>query len=367
MRRAVALATAVLTLAACNTDYSTRPAGLTPPTNLTYQLLPSGDPTTPEGIQLRWDPTDDPRVANYVVYSRASGNTSWSRRAETTSAAFQDLGVPDLQYYVTAQAADGTESAPSNAVIVDASNTLFAPSGLTPVNLNRAVQLSWSNNARKSRPALFSYYRVYSTLYDLDRNRCDSTWDLEGTTVSEDFIASGLANGVPRCFAVSAISIDGHESNWPAPVTATPRFDSRNVLLFASQVQLATSGFSFSLPSSGQMGVVLAGNRTDIDFRVDRYTDGSLWLTPVRSGATVALYGKQPIPDLTSISYAPSSGYSNGAIEAVPGYGYVFRMANPDGFYRFGGLRVTNVSKDYVIVDWSYQTDPGNPMLDRRK
>jgi hypothetical protein len=28
---------------------------------------------------------------------------------------------------------------------------------------------------------------------------------------------------------------------------------------------------------------------------------------------------------------------------------------------------VTNVSKDYVIVDWSYQTDPGNPMLDRRK
>jgi hypothetical protein len=320
----------------------------------------------PEGIQLRWQHTTDPRVGSYLVYSRPSTSASWSRRAETTSASFDDLGIPDLQYYVTSLSVDGVESSPSNTVTVDASNTLPAPAGLAPINLNRAVQLSWANNARASRPGLFSYYRVYSTLYDLDNNLCDSAWELEGTTVSEDFIASGLPNGVPRCFAVSAISIDGHESDWPTPVAATPRADSRNVLLYASQVQVAGSGFSFQLPSSGQLGVVLSGNRTDLDFRVDRHSDGSLWVTPVRSGAAVALYGDRPIPDLTSISLAPTSGYSSGSIEAVPGYGYVFRMPNPDGFYRFGGLRVTNVSRDYIIVDWSYQEDPGNPMLDRR-
>jgi acyl-coenzyme A thioesterase PaaI-like protein len=34
-----------------------------------------------------------------------------------------------------------------------------------------------------------------------------------------------------------------------------------------------------------------------------------------------------------------------------------------DGFARFGGIRVTHVGRDWMIFDWSYQTDPGNPEL----
>lgn len=367
MRRPALLIAAAVALSACGSsdNITGGTSGLTPPANLTYQLTPSGDPLTPEGIVLRWDPVDDSRVANYVVYSRGSSAEQWSRRAETTSASFNDLGVPDFQYQVATESSDGSESAPSNTVTVDASNTLIAPGALSSISLNQAVWLSWPSDSRLDAPDLFDYYRVYSSAYDLDQNLCDASWVLEGTTVSEDFLASGLQNGAPRCFAVSAISRDGHESDWTTPRSDTPRPDARNVLLFASQVDVTTSGFSFYVPSSGALGVVLPGNRTDIDFRVDRHTDGSMWLVPVRTGTVLALYSNDPLTDLTSIDIAPPDNeFSAGAIEAVPGYGYVFRTLL-DGQYHYAGLRVTNVSTDYVIVDWSYQRDPGNPELSR--
>jgi len=364
MRRHATLLATAIALAGCgSSDITGGTSGLTPPSNLTYQLVPSGDPTTPESIVLRWDPVDDARVTNYVVYSRGSSGEQWSRRAETTSASFNDLGAPDYQYQVASESGDGSESAPSNTVTVDESNTLIAPGTLSSISLDQAVWLTWPADARLDAPNLFDYYRVYSTPYDLDQNLCDVNWVLEGTTVSEDFLASGLPNGQPRCFAVSAISFDGHESDWTTPRADTPRPDARNVLLFASQVDVATSGFSFYVPSSGALGVVLPGNRSDIDFRVDRHGDGSIWLVPVRSGTVLALYSSDPLTDLTSIDIAPPDDeFSTGAIEAVPGYGYVFRTLVA-GQYHYAGLRVTNVSRDYIIVDWSYQRDPGNPEL----
>ena len=364
MRRAVLAAAAVAALTACGSGNFVGPNNIAPPTGLTYQLLPSGDPANPEGIQLRWDPTTDSRVTNYVVYSRASTTDPWARRGETTSASFEDLGTPDLQYYVTAQAADGSESAPSATVTVDPSNQLPAPAGLAAIALNQAAQYSWSANARLADPAGFAYYRVYSTLYDLDNNVCNPNWVLEGTTVSEDFISSGLPNGVPRCFTVSAISQDGHESDWATPATATPRYDARNVLMYPSQDQPTLSGFAFFVPSSSQYGAILPATDPNVDFRVDRHSDGSLWMVPVRTGTSVALYSTSPIADLTSINLAPVSGYSTGAIEAVPGYGYVFQTTLSDGLH-FGGLRVTAATSSYLIFDWSYQTDPGNPELRR--
>ncbi|MFN2398874.1 MAG: hypothetical protein ABR543_09595, partial [Gemmatimonadaceae bacterium] len=64
------------------------------------------------------------------------------------------------------------------------------------------------------------------------------------------------------------------------------------------------------------------------------------------------------------IDIAPLSGFSTGAIEAVPGYAYVFETLLADGLH-YAGVRVTHVSRDYAIIDWSYQTDPGNPELSR--
>ncbi len=130
------------------------------------------------------------------------------------------------------------------------------------------------------------------------------------------------------------------------------------------------AGFRFWLDSNNdgqvgplELGIVADGNRTDIDFRVTRNASGDFFLVPVRLNTIVTQYGTGPINDLTSIDIAPETGYSSAPIQALPGHGYVFAMDAGDQFARFGALRVTHVGRDYIIFDWSYQTDPGNPEL----
>ncbi len=365
MRSRLVKASSLLAFAACSYDRSivAPDALLASPVNLSYQLVPSGEPDRPEGLRLTWDPVNDNRLAGYVVYSRASVTDAWSRRAETSSASFDDRGLPHLQYQVTAQNLSGRESAPSASVTVDERNRLGAAATLTSLSLNRGVQLTWSPNARLAAPTLFDYYRVYSTSYDLDRGLCDAaSWSLEGTTVSEDFLVTGLPNGVPRCFAVSTISRDGHESVWTRPRADTPRLDARNVIVYSRQTQPTQSGFAFFVPATGQFGSVLPSTRADADFVVDRAADGTLSLLPVRAGTRIASYG--PVADLTGIDVAPASGFGLAGVRVFPGMGYVFETRLTDGLH-YGAIRVTMVGSDYVIFDWSYQTDPGNPELRR--
>jgi len=242
---------------------------------------------------------------------------------------------------------------------------LETPESLVSTSLNSAVQLSWSANARLADPNRFSHYDVYSTTYDLDNSVCDDAgWALEGTSVSEDFLVTGLTNGVPLCFAVSSVSTSGDESNVSAYVNDTPRYDSRNVLVSTAQHDMATSGFRFDFGPSSQLGQVVSGNRDDIDFRVNRHDDGSIWLTTVRDGTSVVLYSQDPVDDLTSIDIAPLNGYITGSIEALPGYAYVFETHMSDGLH-YGAVRITSTTRDHVILDWSYQTDYGDPQLRR--
>jgi hypothetical protein len=365
MRRSFVWMLFAIGIAAC-TDYEgdLGPDELEAPSDLTYQLIPSGDPDEPSGILLSWSDPGDPDIEVFVIYSRASSSGAWSRRAATTSTTFHDAGIPHLQYHVVSEDGAGNQSGPSNSITVDERNRLPAPSTLVSVSLDRAIQLSWSANGRDADPSMFDYYRVYSTTYDLDANVCAGDfWVLEGTTVSEDFLATGLTNGAPRCFASSTVSRDGHESLWTTPRADTPRYDSRNILLFAVQDSLAASGFRFHFPSTGGMGEVVAGNRADIDFKLERRADGSVWITPVRDGTKLALYSTSPVTDLTSIDIAPTRDrFSTGAIEAVPGYAYVVETVLSDGLH-YGALRVTHSTSDYMIFDWAYQSDPGNPEL----
>jgi hypothetical protein len=74
------------------------------------------------------------------------------------------------------------------------------------------------------------------------------------------------------------------------------------------------------------------------------------------------LYANTPLADLTDIDFAPASGYSRNMIQAAPGFGYVFQIVDGSVLH-YGALRVTHVGRDYLIFDWSLQTDPGNPEL----
>jgi len=251
-----------------------------------------------------------------------------------------------------------------------ASTPLEAPASLSSISLDSAIHLDWADNAYQSDPSRFSIYRVYSASYDLDRGLCGTDWFAEGTTVSHMFLVAQLRNGVPRCFATSAISTDGLESEWSPLWQDTPRPDGRNVLVWAVGVKTPQAGFRFWLDGNangygdpGELGLVQDGNRSDIDFSVFvEPADSSLWLVPEFAGDSMQLYQSSPVADLTSIDFAPATGYGRDTIQAVPGYGYVFQRLE-SGQYHYAGLRVTAVSRQYVIFDWSVQTDSGNAEL----
>jgi len=189
-----------------------------------------------------------------------------------------------------------------------------------------------------------------------------------------------LVNGNSRCFAVSARSIDGAESARSGTVWDTPRPDTRNVVLYARQTQDAESGFRFWEDLNGdqqvqdnELGLVRAGSSPSIDFSVERDGAGILSLTPVRAGTGVEFYDDvTPVGDLTSVHMAPCTPdlsvdgcapYSSAPIVAYPGFGYVFETDGGDGYLRFGSVRVTHVGQAYLILDWAFQTDRGNPQL----
>jgi hypothetical protein len=265
-------------------------------------------------------------------------------------------------------AACSDHSGPNNAPDV--------PTALSSTSLNGAIALTWSDNAYTADPANFQNYRVFSTTFDLDNNVCGS-FRLEGTTVAPEFIVGALANGEPRCFAVSAVGMRGAESARSPVKSDTPRPDARNVVLYPVQDRADSSGFRFwdddgdGQVEDGELGRIRPGGANDIDFFVDRDGTGALFLNPVRAGTGVELYSDVPVEDLTSVDVAPCLGstpgqctdYLTSPIEASPGFGYVFQTDGGDGFIRYGAVRVTHVGHSFLILDWAFQTDHGNPEL----
>ena len=253
-----------------------------------------------------------------------------------------------------------------------------APATLSSTSLDGAIALVWSDNPFQNDPDIFANYRVFSASFNIDTGECGEDFALEGTTVAPEFLAAALTNGVPRCFTVTAVSVDGLESPQSPLRGDTPRFDSRNIALAAAPVTGNNSGFRFwdDLNNNGsveldELGLVRNAGSPDIDFFVDRVErDGTfdLFLTPVRAGTGVEYYDEvDPVQDLTSIDFAPDfselGGYGTSPIQALPGFGFVFEMDGGDGFPRYGAIRVQHVGVSFLILDWAYQPDPGNPEL----
>jgi len=358
MRRGFSLL--VLIATACDAGFLA-PADPDEPSELVYQLIPSGDPYSPAGILLRWTAPASGRAFAYDVYARSSTSEEFGLRATTTSTSFHDAGIPQLQYYVEALDADGESIGQSEAVEVDERNRLPAPRSLTSVTLNRAIQLQWDPNAFEAAPALFDLYRVYSTAWNA-AGGCDlSAWALEGTTVSDGFISRNLPNGETRCFAVSAISRDGHESLWSGVREDTPRYDARSIVLDASDIRRASSAFVFMSGTSDDFGVVVSDTTPGADVVLERRPDGALWFRAARPEARVTQYGASPISDLTAIDRAPMAGYGDAA-RVSAGYGYVFRLQYADGV-RYAAVRVLHATTDYALFDFSFQSQVGNGEL----
>jgi hypothetical protein len=222
-----AVASAAL-IAACASSAPTGSTGSTlgNPTDLTYVLLP-GAPGQPAGVLLNWVAASDPNVAAYIVYARQSASASWETLAITGATTYYDAEVVFTQYYIASEDGSGDVSSGTPFLSVTYTPTIAAPDGLTGTAFDSAAKLTWSADQRLANPGLFAYYRVYSEPAviaggDTTCTTANPEFGLEGTTVSEAFVITGLANGVPECYGVTTVAQLGQESLLSPWVIVTP-------------------------------------------------------------------------------------------------------------------------------------------------
>lgn len=226
---------AAVAVAACNNDNNNPTSNYVapnPPIDLVYQLnlgeqIGAGDSVIEPGVLLSWlPPSPDSSIEDFVVYgSDSTDSNGFVRRAVTTSVTWHDAGTPSslqLQYYITSQDVNGVESSPSNVVRIDAGDTVQTPSGLVGTPLDSAAEFVWSTNSITGpNGSHFDFYRLYSQ--DANSGACDvNSTVLEGQTVSNAFVVTGLQNGVGRCYFVTAVTKTGHETNGSSEALVTP-------------------------------------------------------------------------------------------------------------------------------------------------
>lgn len=232
MRRwpwAVALLATTAVACSNNNGNATGPAqALGNPGTLTYLLLPGG-PDLSNGILLSWGPATDPNVTNYIVFADTAIGGGFGELGTTLSTSFHVAASPPLpQYFVASQDQFGDISSGTDTVTIDPTPPLPPPDTVTAVGIDSGSKLHWSANARLQNPALFAYYRVYSETAQVSGMTitCPTTgpdFAVEGSSVSEDFVVTGLANnGTTWCYGVTTVTQDGHESMLSAWATATP-------------------------------------------------------------------------------------------------------------------------------------------------
>ncbi len=213
----------LVAVAACD-NYNTGPVqtiNLGNPDSLAYVLLP-GAPAAPEGVMLTWVAATDPNVEAYIIFGRTDSSASWGQVAVTPGTEYFDV-QPLGQYYVASTDGQGDISSGTATVNVDTLPPMAAPSGLTGTPLDSGVALTWSNSVRLANASIFSNYRVYSE--QPSGSSCPaagSGFGLEGTTVSEDFVVTGIANGTAVCYGVTTVSMLGQESALSPWIMATP-------------------------------------------------------------------------------------------------------------------------------------------------
>ena len=230
--RAAGVALAAL-VAACNNNNNNllnnyqapgRPTGLVYQLNFGEQI--GTDSIIEPGVLLSWlPPSPDSTVQDFIVYSDSAAppdSVYFQERAVTTSVSFHDAGVPESQYFVTSQDVNNVQSSRSNIVHIDPADTVQAPSGLSGLALDSAAELAWPDNSITGpNGSRFDFYRVYSD--SVTSATCiDATTVLEGQTVSNGFVITGIANGVGRAYFVTAVTRSGHESACSPAVVITP-------------------------------------------------------------------------------------------------------------------------------------------------
>ncbi len=218
------------------------------------------------------------------------------------------------------------------------------PKGLYSVTGDGAVYLFWYPNDESDLEG----YRVY-------RNTSPSGYfGLIGTTSSEGFVDRNVVNGTTYYYSVSAYDRSGYESELSYVVYDTPRPEGFNGRIFDYHQYPDDAGFDFSSQH------VTRYNSVDADLYLDYDSDHDVFFLCAGDSSTdIQDFGFTQ--SLDDVDWSPEYGWSAvGWVEAIPGHSYIIWTKDN----HFAKLRVTSTSADdYILFDWAYQVDPGNPEL----
>jgi hypothetical protein len=218
------------------------------------------------------------------------------------------------------------------------------PRGVHSITGDGEVLLIWYEN---TEPDLAGY-RIYRSL-------TPSGYYYEiGETNLDYFLDFGLQNGVTYFYAISAFDCDGNESDLSYDIIYdTPRPEGFDEELYDYTDYPDYAGWNFSSYS------IVAFNHPACDFYYgyDEYNE-AFYFYVGRPGGLIQDFGYTE--SLDDITYAPDDGWSmTGIVEAI--YGHTYIMNTWDNHY--AKFRVTGFGAGYVVFDWAYQIDPGNPEL----
>lgn len=216
------------------------------------------------------------------------------------------------------------------------------PRGLHSITGDQEVMLIWYEN---TEPDLAGY-RIYRSL-------TPSGYYYEiGQTNLDYFLDFGLLNGQTYYYAIVAFDYNDNESDLSYEIVYdTPRPEGYNEQIFDYHEYPDYAGWDFSIYS------IIPYDHPYCDFYFSRVGNAS-YLYTGRTDTWIQDFGYTE--SLDEITYAPQYGWSTtGVVEAILGHTYIFWIWDN----HFAKVRLRAIGPDYVIFDWAYQIDPGNPEL----
>lgn len=217
------------------------------------------------------------------------------------------------------------------------------PVGLRSITGDEEVLLIWYEN---TEPDLAGY-RIYQSYSP------DGPYYEIGETNLDYFLDYGLVNGQTYFYAISAFDCNGNESDLSYEIVYdTPRPEGYNEKIFDCHYYPDYAGWDFSDYS------VVPYDYPVCDFYYSYEGSGGCFVYTGRSDTWIQDFGYTE--SLDEITYAPEYGWSpTGMVEAILGHTYILWTWDN----HFAKFRITGIGPDYMIFDWAYQIDIGNPEL----
>jgi hypothetical protein len=218
------------------------------------------------------------------------------------------------------------------------------PTGIVVLNGDQRVDLAWNNNYEGDL-AGYNVYYAYSY---------NGKYTLIGSTNDNYFVDYDASNGTTYYYAVTAYDYNGNESELSYDaIYATPRPEGYNQSIFDYIHYPDNSGYTFNDYS------VVPYDDQSTDFYFENY-QGTYYLD-VYSDSDIQDMGLTQ--DIYDIPYAPVSGW-NPSKDAVAKIGHTYVIWTWDNHY--AKVRVSNMTPERIVFDWSFQLIEGNRQLKPR-